>query len=190
MHFEFIIHYRSYNSALSELRYCQRPEVSTSCQFIILVKRSILTVQTLWSSIPRELMCNVCWWRHSILFPILLGNWRQNYSLMIALILPYFDHLDSYRTSVTSSLTYRWFRRCHFLWFCDICSIVPLTDVTASLFVPSFSHLPRQAGLNHNAKCPLRKLHLIYWEYYFRCYTVHVVELPNYYTNRCTYINL
>jgi len=26
--------------------------------------------------------------------------------------------------------------------------------------------------------------------FYFRCYTVHVVELLNYYTNYCTYIKL
>jgi len=25
-------------------------------------------------------------------------------------------------------------------------------------------------------------------QYYFYCYTVHVVELLNYYTNHCTYI--
>ena len=35
---------------------------------------------------------------------------------------------------------------------------------------------------------PARKLRNAYSFFYFYCYTVHVVELLNYYTNHCTYI--
>jgi len=48
------------------------------------------------------------------------------------------------------------------------------------------------------SQCPIF-LHFLFHEFifqnynivlvYFYCYTVHVVELLNYYTNHCTYIN-
>jgi len=45
-------------------------------------------------------------------------------------------------------------------------------------------------SLDHpqGAKLFLAKVILKTFTNYFRCYTVHVVELLNYYTNYCTYI--
>jgi len=49
-----------------------------------------------------------------------------------------------------------------------------------------FRQRKSHVSATHEELCCL--VYEIAWDIYFRCYTVHVVELLNYYTNYCTYI--